>query len=903
MPAILTPSPRYFEDVAVPPAVTDPQALADSIQSFSKGKVNGRVIRLGNSIRLETDNKLDIPFQNLLIGKIRKTSDAELKALPPFVPAVSAGRIDLPTFCLAGDLTTAPKQADKCDGVQRLVPSANATDIATALTGDKIKVVAASPSSLIVSCGAQKCDSTAIQMIAGSAAGMAYPKPAYIQELPILTGTAETAIADITKWSNGAIAADVISPHSIRLKSDVPIDGNDITALDARLRDAGFGPTQLSPTNRLFYTDAGAITSRLGTIPNPVAPAAPATAATPAATTVAAPPKTPTSPPPSTYGTGMTAVGDSVVLSGDTSVSDDQRVRLLTLLDLPRPEVLLNLWSMQGSSPNGKEVADNATLIRSTVALHNEALQNAIEYGWSYLSRRMQFKDDYFDKDFTNYLTQRYVADSPDCKDHVNGGPGCVGDDNRRKWGFCKFNQYCLGYTEAFHPLRPTLTNILLGLMAAKDPVKAVFTTLGCMEGKFEAYGDECFKDRDVIKLLPLFTEKASKKSAAPKAVPDAVTKKCLQEKRQAALANVQTLADPSCEDLDRAALTAQRECKVPIALPLSCFTIQAAQSFVPFHGFSTFTATQLNGLAEANIPDALDKAKAEDLALSHGAALDTLTAHEHSFSASPLGLLRAATTNFLFNYKMAQQFPKEFTPYYLTHSAQELNAEFNPLIVAFNQDVSVFSEDLRNVLENEIPTGRNKQFLADGSITVRGISGVESFVDTQTMSAFSAPQYQTLPDVLNNLAGLTSNPNAPTPGSTTTTQVTNPDGSITSTTAPTVSTAASPLSSSLTSLLPSFLGRASFPVALASAVLPTPATAQIGRQLTLNVTPHTLPGASSAELDVNLIAQEDSPPLSTPITALLKTQTPLRALLNTTSPPAFAWNPSSSSKSAPFPH
>src|SRR5581483_2898032 len=45
------------------------------------------------------------------------------------------------------------------------------------------------------------------------------------------------------------------------------------------------------------------------------------------------------------------------------------------------------------------------------------------------------------------------------------------------------------------------------------------------------------------------------------------------------------------------------------------------------------------------------------------------------------------------------------------------------------------------------------------------------------------------------------------------------------------------------------------------AAITPTPAQALIGRQLTLDVTPHTLPGASSAELVVKLWAQEDTPP------------------------------------------
>jgi hypothetical protein len=45
------------------------------------------------------------------------------------------------------------------------------------------------------------------------------------------------------------------------------------------------------------------------------------------------------------------------------------------------------------------------------------------------------------------------------------------------------------------------------------------------------------------------------------------------------------------------------------------------------------------------------------------------------------------------------------------------------------------------------------------------------------------------------------------------------------------------------------------------AAIAPTETHSIIGRQLTLDVIPHTLPGASSAELDVRLWAQEDSAP------------------------------------------
>jgi hypothetical protein len=52
-----------------------------------------------------------------------------------------------------------------------------------------------------------------------------------------------------------------------------------------------------------------------------------------------------------------------------------------------------------------------------------------------------------------------------------------------------------------------------------------------------------------------------------------------------------------------------------------------------------------------------------------------------------------------------------------------------------------------------------------------------------------------------------------------------------------------------------------SVPLAAALSMDPTPAVASIGRNLTLLVTSNTLPGASAAELNVNLVSQEEAPP------------------------------------------
>src|SRR5580658_10149996 len=57
----------------------------------------------------------------------------------------------------------------------------------------------------------------------------------------------------------------------------------------------------------------------------------------------------------------------------------------------------------------------------------------------------------------------------------------------------------------------------------------------------------------------------------------------------------------------------------------------------------------------------------------------------------SALGVVRAAIADFLFHYKLSQQYPHEFTPYYLSQSAQATNAALDPFIDAFERDLAAY--------------------------------------------------------------------------------------------------------------------------------------------------------------------------------------------------------------------
>jgi len=479
-----------------------------------------------------------------------------------------------------------------------------------------------------------------------------------------------------------------------------------------------------------------------------------------------------------------------------------------------------------------------------------EALREALDALRKLTPPARLAKDPFFNTEFYNYITQKFATD-----DH-----NFLGEMARQEWGFCPSGRYCLGFTEAFQPVRPNLTSILLGAIASDTPLKTMLTTIGCMEGKYEVY-PECFPRRskvsDLIQEAKILREAkdqtspkcpgcdkspqcsscdevetakemlrndrsklSKKKAAATPADETRPVRACLRDQRHKLIDEKRYRDNLSCETLDQIALEAQDRCGVPQTLPLSCFTLQAAQSFSAGGGdFSTFTLKSLNELAEVRLADVAIEAKAVD------------------YRNDRVGLLRAAIADFLFNYKISQEYPKEFTPYNLQHSAQELNAELNPLVVSFNQDVAACSRHLSDRLEAGAPNQtsfaqlwRNqKSFLSDGIITVRGIGGDQSMVDTQTQNFFKVTQPKSLSDILNAVTGQGAG-----------------------------------ASSSTTAVMSALQAGALTPAAALSAlaaITPTTMQAQIGRQLTFTVTPYTLPGASSAELAVSLIAGDSAPP------------------------------------------
>lgn len=482
----------------------------------------------------------------------------------------------------------------------------------------------------------------------------------------------------------------------------------------------------------------------------------------------------------------MQAVNDTLVYSNSDGTDRGmyERNRLMAILDLPRPEVLLNLWALQASSRDYKVTNAEAEATHAIIAEHSQALQEAIDDGWDYLSKQMKQTPSpgFFNTEFYNYITQKFVLERDGDVTDTNKRPAL--EKHRAGWGWCNPNTYCLGFAHAFEPLRPTFTNILMAIIAAEDASRVAQATIEHMEGG-------CPPDDRMNKQVPCVPANRSLLSSEAEQYTNQVGdfRACLNTQ----IARIQTARAENgrddCELTDRLILMNQlrsvsSENPQREHLQLYCFKRQAQVSF----------------------------------------------GQDPESETTRIGLLRAAIADFLFDYKWATQYPHDFVPYDLSQSAQELNAELNPLILAFNRDVAAFTESVQSEMECKYDSIKNRSwfgqgdetFLNDGMIGVRGISGVESIVNTVSESFFDATKPPSLTDLVSSVSDAEKN----VPGV---------------------------LKANLTA------NEAAVLIGALNSV--KPAEAKIGRQLKLDVTPHALAGASSAELDVKITAEESGSP------------------------------------------
>jgi len=210
--------------------------------------------------------------------------------------------------------------------------------------------------------------------------------------------------------------------------------------------------------------------------------------------------------------------------------------------------------------------------------------------------------------------------------------------------------------------------------------------------------------------------------------------------------------------------------------------------------------------------------------------AIEDMTANFGKKVPPAQALARAALADFLFNYKTSQQYPSEFSSYDLTQSADSLNSALGPFTDAFNRDIAAYQEYLNNVVSmaEDCKPNRSVTFTNSGLVSVRTVSSNETKVSSTTQSFLDASSFPDLATLAANIAGAQSGGGK----------------------------AASAVSGVLANLTPN-----EAQVLTGALKSFQSSQAQIGRAINLKVTPRSLSGASSAEMDITLNVDDQGTP------------------------------------------
>jgi hypothetical protein len=599
-------------------------------------------------------------------------------------------------------------------------------------------------------------------------------------------------------------------------------------------------------------------------------------------------------------GTGEQTPPDLLVYS-DTNPGDDaqivERNRIIAQLDLPRPEMILSAWVTQNSTVNPQAMGAFNNMVKGIVAEYNNEYENVIQRGWLSL-KRQQRDPNYFNEPFRSYIADRFIANTN--KERKTGGTvqelsqayldqsqAEMADPvlplTRSNLGVCERGHYCLGYTGLFKrglsgletsdsespdnpsPIRPTLTDLLLAIIASQEPPSVIVKTVEEVEGAAAPVPPcgECICDSekwydakiecnqaDGTCKKDIFQETRIKENEA--------RKRCHAIWHNLDLDHVSPPPQPaSCEELNfRGILGSLLSGKNhEPTVHLQCFKKAAVKLLAP---------------AKCNSDDKRC-IESEKSILGLDAVTDDAVKAAQPYRENPpygAGLYRAAIADFLFNYKMSQQYPHEFVPYDLTQSANNLNNALSPLIDAFNRDLWSYQMFVRADMQYQVSElnsrtderccvkrlfGLDKpSFFNDGVVTARTISGQPTSVSVTSQSFLNGSTAPELSALLSSLAALGGSGGGGGGASTTTAA-----GTTTTTTTTTTSGGSGGGSGSSAPPAGGLFGVYGALPALLSNYQTS--FAQIGRQLSFTATPRSLATASSAEIAVTLNADESA--------------------------------------------
>lgn len=166
------------------------------------------------------------------------------------------------------------------------------------------------------------------------------------------------------------------------------------------------------------------------------------------------------------------AIGEDQILllnAGDNKeFTAENLYQYVALLDLPRPQITLQLWAYQMSSDNPELVDKTFTNVRGAVQTRNEILEESLRNGWMELlkdppdSNGNQAQVSIHEKAKFNQDFVRYISDPfSECRQR---------------------DEYCLGYVDAFSKAKPSVSRMLLFLAASQDPNAAAERVVKAME-------------------------------------------------------------------------------------------------------------------------------------------------------------------------------------------------------------------------------------------------------------------------------------------------------------------------------------------------------------------------------------------------------------------------------------
>jgi hypothetical protein len=565
---------------------------------------------------------------------------------------------------------------------------------------------------------------------------------------------------------------------------------------------SGSSSTNSSGQTVTITTATAAGSASAAAQPNSAPTPGPATTTTISTTQPASPPAaptisaTPTAPPPPPSTPAFSVNGRDLLFSGGTPGDDawiTEKKRALALLDLPQPQVLVNAWMIQNSTSRVDDSGKLTTFLHQIVNSYNDTIQRSLYMGWSKLVQ-LSSQPGFFNNSFYNYITLRTVADPLNLlSKSTTSDTSALRNALDIKHGVCPPHQYCLGYPTIFRPAQPRLTDMLLTLLAANDPGSAASRAINAIEND----------------PAPFTYNRPSSSCGSGVSGHCELPEEALKEiKKSLWLDEDQRWTPCSCQQLDEKILYSRASGGSASAadqrLPLECFRI--AMQFAGSHPSDLLPQKEW---APVTLNDA---------------------------SVPTVGVARAALADFLFNYKISQEFPHEFTPYDLTASAQALDSALAPYIHAFNEDLQAYQTFMRAefvVGVNTLKLTRDKNtFLNDGLITVQTTSGDVASVSTATQSYLNVSKAPSISQLLSSVTGV------------------NPSGTNSITGAP----------NQLTGLLSNLsFNQAQVLVGALAAYQST--SLNVGRQLNLVVKPRSLLGAEAAEMDVQLNADQSAAP------------------------------------------